>query len=154
MLVNIVSITSTAPASPVTPFEGAAVFRVIIELGHARFKSLSDWTVLQEGQRQLVLRVHKRLRGREWCINSAVLIRSGLNAGLCLSSGLGGETRLWESKGEGSGGGIYLCFLAVRILQPAVRVRNLLSMVIVHLRTHRHIHWKTFHTTSCFLERK
>lgn len=60
--------------SPVPPFEGAAVFGVIIELGHALFKTLPDWTLLQEGQRQLVLLVHKRLRGRERCGNSAMLI--------------------------------------------------------------------------------
>lgn len=52
----------------------------------------------------------------------------------CLSLFHGVELWLGWLKGKEA---LYLRFLAVRILQPAVRVRNLASVIIVHLRTHQ-----------------
>lgn len=47
---------------PIPSFVGAAVFRVVIELGQTLAKAIADTTLLQEGHGQLVLLLYKSLQ--------------------------------------------------------------------------------------------
>lgn len=47
---------------PVPSFVGAAIFRVVIELGQTLAKAIPDTTLLQEGHGQFVLLLHKSLQ--------------------------------------------------------------------------------------------
>lgn len=112
--------------SPVPAFEGAAVFGVVIEFSHTVLKDVSDLTLLQERQGQLILSVHKCLTDTKTShIQSHI---SGI------------KNHNSHALSEELSCGDHLCFFTVRILQPAVRVRNFTAMIVVHLITHIHMH--------------
>lgn len=62
-------------ASPVPAFEGTAVFGVVIEFSHAILKDVSDLTLLQERQGQLILSVHEGLAETERVVSQIHWVR-------------------------------------------------------------------------------